>query len=74
MARLAIDDDLVAAAARQRFGQCRVRIETVALLFERDHSEVDAEADMTGIGGQFAGQQIDQGCLSDNSDTMARSP
>ena len=61
MAALAINDDLVAAATRQRFGQCGIGVEAVALLLQGRHGEIGAQPHGTGIRRQFSRQKIDQG-------------
>jgi hypothetical protein len=58
--RLAANHDVVAAAPGQGFGQRRFRIKAFAMLIERRHLDVGAEADGAAIGWAGACQHVDQ--------------
>ncbi len=60
VARLAVDDDLVAASARQRVRDRPVRIEFVAALVQSHNFEIGAVADGAAVGEDLAGEQLDQ--------------
>ena len=74
--RLAADHDGVAAAAGERLGHGRGRIEALAVLVERGHGEVGAEPHAAGVGRERAGEEIDQRGLAaavraDDADAVA---
>ena len=76
VARLAVDDDGVAAAAGQRLGERRLGVEALAPLVERRHLEIGAELDRATIGRKRAGQHVDQRGLAgavrpDDADAVA---
>ena len=60
MAHLAVDRDLVTAAAGQRFGQRACRIEAGAGLIQRDDFQIGADADFPRVRRQRAGQHAQQ--------------
>src|SRR5271163_1057132 len=73
---LAADHDMVAAAAGQRLGQCRFRIEAFAVLVQRRHLDIGAETDAAGVGRIGSGEHFDQGGLAgavraDDADAVA---
>ena len=60
MARLAVDDHLVAAPVGQRVGERSGGIEAGALLVQRRRRQVGAETHGAGIGRERSGEQVEQ--------------
>ena len=58
MPPLLADHDRIAAAAGERLGHGRGRIEALAVLVERRHGEVDAQPHSAGVGGERAGERL----------------
>src|SRR4051812_24888790 len=76
MLRLAADHNMVAAAAGERLGQRRLRIETFTMLVERCHLDVGAEPYAAAVRCAAAGQHLDQRGLAgavraDDADAIA---
>src|SRR3954471_16201305 len=74
--RLAANHDMVAAAAGQRLGQRRPRIETFTMLVERRHLDVGAEPYAAAVRRAAAGQHLDERGLAgavgaDDADAVA---
>src|SRR6185437_12378214 len=72
----AIDDQRVGPAGGDRLLEGRGRIEPGAALVEGRDFEVGAEADAAGVGGELAGEQLDQRGLAgaigaDDADAVA---
>ena len=76
MPALAVDGDVIAAAAGQRVDQGGRGRQRVALLVHARHRHVGPDADLAGIGRERAGQEVDQRRLARavGADTPIRSP
>src|SRR5690606_15196842 len=60
VAGLAVDDDLIAAAAGERVGQCPARIKLVALLVESDHLQVRSKPYGAAVRLKLARQHLQE--------------